>query len=122
MKKSDLKTGMWVEMRNGGMYLVLKDIDTKNYGHQDIFFAQDGGFMTGEGYTETLESEPTYKCSSGYDVVKVYGKATDNFIFNKNRKGALLWQREEPISMSLTEAQDKLTAVIGKPVKIKVEG
>lgn len=68
MTKQDLKTGMWVELRNGDRYLVIKDCDTTYYGHQDIVFIKERSFTIGDGYTNDLIRIDDNR---GYDIVRV---------------------------------------------------
>ena len=92
MKKSELKTGMWVEMRNGELYMVVKDVDTRMYGNQDIFFAGKSGFMTGDGYDELMMNDRTLRNSENYDIVKVHKKSPDRYLLSPEHKGELLWE------------------------------
>lgn len=98
MKKENLKTGMRVETRNGDIYLVLKDIDTHFYGHQDIGFACDGDFLEGTKFNNDL----TYDGNRDYDIVKVYQinsspKSFLNTVTLNLDKRFLIWEREEEL-------------------------
>lgn len=54
MTKSDLKTGMRVETREGKVYMVLKDCKTLLDGNQNILFCNKGSFLVGSDYDEKL--------------------------------------------------------------------
>lgn len=77
MRKSDLKTGMRIRTRNGHIMLVLKDVETRDYGCQDLVFVDTGGFNLGSDYTEDM----TDIDDSGYDIVEVYN-TTDEHAFS----------------------------------------
>lgn len=118
MKKSDLKTGMLIEARNGTKYIVLKDVETKYYGVQDLLFACENGFMCSANYTEDLKAKSGDK---QFDIVKVYSRAFEAEILKIDGEGReLLWQREETIEMTLEEACKKLRDTMGKPIKITI--
>ena len=109
MKKSDLKTGMWVEYRSGKKVIVL--LNTEN---GDVLV--DGGRWNSlYHYDENLNCS----FSSGCDIVAVYriGVITDALEFNSAEK---IWEREEVIEMTLQEARQKLEEVTGKPIKITI--
>jgi len=93
MKKSDLKTGMRVEIRNGNIFLVVKDIDTSNYGHQDIAFVNNEGFVCGDSYDDNLNSS----YSSIIEVYQVNSNGLDllnNNFMNLDKKYSI-WKRQE---------------------------
>lgn len=109
MKKSDLRTGMWVEYRTGEKRMVA--LAVKDYGN---IIAGNGGWNALDSYSDDLINEDTEKC----DIVKIYDI---DYIGNINeiptRKP--IWEREpEPIEMTLEEACKKLRETVGKPVKI----
>jgi hypothetical protein len=97
MNKSDLKTGMRVETREGYVYLVLKDVETKNYGHQNIVFVNDS-FILGDDYNENLIKNKSTGFSSNYDIMKVYeietGSSFNSNVLNLNER-ILVWERQE---------------------------
>jgi hypothetical protein len=96
MKKSELKTGMRVRMRNNEIYLVLKDVDTETYGHQDIIFVRKYGFMTGSNYDEN--SMKICGSSSDFDIMEVFN-VENNIPFSSSvldlSKRHSIWQRQE---------------------------
>lgn len=112
MKKSDLKTGMWVEYRDGEKRMVA--LDVKGYG--DIL-GGNGGWGTISAYLEDLICPLNNDC----DIVKIYDT---NYIGQINQFPTdvkPIWEREpEPIEMTLEEACKKLRDTMGKPVKITI--
>jgi hypothetical protein len=109
MKKSDLKTGMWVECRGG--YKASIQLNTP-FG--DV--ATNG--KTYMNLNETSE-DLTDKDENIYDIVKVFRPRSQVSCVS----GVLLqliWEREEPIEMTLEEACKKLRDTMGKPVKITI--
>ena len=71
MKKSDLKQNMIVECRNGKKYLVLENVDTSLYAHQDLLFINSDGYETGDHYDEDLNIKCKDWCVSIFDIMKV---------------------------------------------------
>lgn len=106
MEKADLRTGMRVKTREGNVYIVLKDYDTANYGHQDIFFCGEYGFLIGTRYSEDL----TYVQGEGgrYDIVQVFSNFLDGCILDIENLGSLLWERTKTKEMTVEEIQQAL--------------
>lgn len=109
MNKSDLKTGMVVEVKNGEKYLVMLNAENKSMSLINF----NGGFMSLDDYDESLN------CVNGDDVdewsvIKVYSLEKNiSVIFSctnrviKNAK--VLWERrEEPVEMTVAEIEKKL--------------
>jgi len=114
MKKSELKTNMLVEMRNGGKYLVKKDLPATDLTYREesnLFIDETEGYMSFCEYSEDLlcydddVNQIFYdwgrdEVAEGYDIMKVYtpykicaffpGKEFDLDNYD------LLWAREEP--------------------------
>lgn len=119
MKKSDLKTGMRVKTRSGEIFLVIKDIDSQNYGHQDVAFVHDLGFMPGDSYDCELKC---YK-NKNFDIVEVFRLVdtsnreflTGNILRLDHRYS--IWRRQEPMKMTVSEIEKEL----GYPVEIIAE-
>jgi hypothetical protein len=95
--KDDLEVGMTIEFENGRLAKVLKNVKTRCYGRQELFFVlQDQSFMNGDSYFYNLKTKNDLtKNDFGYSVIKIYDKSSDGKIldFNTNK---LLWKREEP--------------------------
>ena len=85
MKKSDLKNGMVVELRNGKRFLI---VDVLGIG-EDSCITLDG-FM---GYDENLNDIMRY---SEFDITKIYKTVGTTFktLFD-NERLILIWEREE---------------------------
>jgi hypothetical protein len=115
MKKSDLKTGMWVELRNGRKGMVLL-----NTNDGDIVSSTETWFPISDHWKEDFSSS----ISRNYDteIVKIYQPRNNMGYFNhKVAEMTLVWERElEPIEMTLEEACKKLRDTMGKPVKITI--
>ena len=85
MRKSDLKNGMVVELRNGKRFLIVND-----FGIGEDSCINLDGFM---GYNENLYDVIGY---SEYDITKIY--KTEGNTFNNlfdNERLSLIWEREE---------------------------
>jgi hypothetical protein len=119
MKKSDLRTGMAVEIGERGKYVVLKDVDTTYYGNQEILFIGKGGFVCGTDYNENLEETRGIK---GFTITKVYSRASEgNLLDIEAVERQIIWGRKPtPIEMTLEEACKKLRDTMGRPVKITI--
>lgn len=97
MKKSDLKTGMRVELRDGGIYIVLKDCETWMDGHQDILFIDKDDFLCGTNYNENLLDAEGDK---EFDIIKIYQSDADRHyvsgkILNFDCPFNCIWTRDE---------------------------
>ena len=69
MKKSDLKTGMWIETRNGQKWIVLLGTDDGDVVvHEDENDGFKGGFNPLEIYEEDLLSRRQRE----FDIIKVF--------------------------------------------------
>ena len=95
MKKSDLKNGMVVELRNGKRFLIVKD---KGIGKDTCITIN--GFM---GYDENLYDVIGY---SEYDITKIYKTVGNTFktLFD-NERLSLIWEREEKQELSKEDKQ-----------------
>jgi hypothetical protein len=114
MTKSELKTNMLVEMRNGRKYLVKRDVPATDLTYReesDLFIDEIEGYMSFSEYSEDLlcydddVNQMFYdwgrdEVAEGYDIMKVYTPCkifafTSREEFNLNNY-ELLWAREEP--------------------------
>lgn len=106
MKKSDLKTGMTIQFRIGWKYRVLKNVETEEYGLQDILFASITGnnFDIGDIIDENLDSKGVTYNPREYDIIKVWGKNRDARILSKDESdfGGLIWERKDDDFVTLT--------------------
>lgn len=107
--KANLKDGMVVEQRDGGMYLVLAGTAVGKGEHNSIV-----------GYTDGLK----WAGYKGGDVVKVYritpgslGCIEDVFIKNNLE---LIWERKEPKKMTVKEMKQKLEELTGEEIEIEI--
>lgn len=117
-EKSELKTGMWVTLRNGCEYMVVKDVKTHLYGHQETALIGREGFAIGEDIGEDLRD----KNLRDRDIIKVSGyregMVEANTYLGKNQP--LLWRRKEVVTLTLEELIKKAGYEKGE-VEIKVE-
>ena len=90
MKKSDLKNGMVVELRNGKRFLIVND-----FGIGEDSCITINGFG---GYDENLYDVIGY---SEYDIIKIYKTEGNTFktLFD-NERLSLIWEREEKPKLS----------------------
>ena len=98
-KKEDFVTGDKVVLRNGEIYLVIRDCNTMNYGVQLFALVQiagNGGFHIADDYGSNLKKENLK--STSYDIMKVYreGDAFINGCTASDYMGnySLIWSRE----------------------------
>lgn len=96
MKKSDLKTGMWVICKNGNRGMVL--LNTK-----------DGDIVSGDTNWFPLDSynnELKYPNSdfSEFDIVKIVQPSANTYYYNIDRDFKLqtLWERNNSIDIHIT--------------------
>lgn len=110
MKKEDLKTGMRVELRNGGTYIVLLGLQDG-----DLIVDKDGfNYFGDDDYNKDL-TESSGMCD--FDIINVYNEPTaTGFMINPSKKGELLWSREEEVKEYTMEEAIKL---VGHEFKIK---
>lgn len=111
MKKSDLKTGMVVETRNGEKYLVMLNPDCEDM--ELINF--NGGYMPLYYYNNELI--PAKLFTRDFDVVKVYsvGWTIRDLLSDKEcMEFKLIWKREEQKEMTIEEIE----AELGYKIKI----
>lgn len=107
MKKSDLKTGMVVEMRNGERYLVMLNPD---YVDRDLI-SFSGGFLPLCEFDDYLAANDG---DTEWDIVKVYRiEANVHYIISNPgiaiKHARLLWERtEETVEMTVAEIEEKL--------------
>lgn len=113
MKKSELKNGAVVELRNGGKYLKVDDTL--------ISFEIDGSFNSLNHYNEDLK---TYY-SSDFDIIKVNNNVENdahkeccNWALNEAHKNKWTWIRGEAI---LDEEEKEYLEAVIKPFKDKVD-
>jgi len=100
MKKSDLKSGMIVELGNGKRFLILKDIYHNNYplNFIGISIKDDTTWLNFDNYyDETMMRKSLLKLESDLDIARVYVSPAMK----------LIWEREDK-SLELKEFENKL--------------
>lgn len=110
MKKSDLKTGMVVETRNGNKYLVL--LDNPDAPNMNLINFK-GGFLQLAFYDEDMIIQ---SAGRAYDIMSVYTLQDSIYNLFKERRlrYKLLWERDEPKEMTIAEIEE----VLGYKIKI----
>ena len=95
MKKSDLKNGMVVELRNGKRFLIVNGLGIG----KDSCINLDGLF----GYDENLNDVSGF---SEFDITKIYKTVGNTFktLFDNERLN-LIWEREEKQELSNEDKQ-----------------
>lgn len=98
MRKSELKNGMMVEIRNGDLYLVVGDFMTRKFDYELL-----------SSYDENMIHDIENSC----DIMKVY--AFENNVYDNNATTlealfdreylTLLWERKEREEHNLTERE-----------------
>lgn len=106
MRKSELKSGMWVKTRNGGEYMTLRNVKTANYGNQEFCLVGDKGFLCSTGYKDNLKQKD--KDDWGYDIMSVHGSGEVNSLTFTFQEGKVIWKREERTELTISEIEDKL--------------
>lgn len=108
MKKSDLKNGAIVELRNGDKYILLFDCCNEGY-RDDLFISlNDGGYLEFSYYDKSLE----YEYDEYFDIMKVcqceyVGDNIRSHILKQNEND-WTWIREEETVMTISEIEEKL--------------
>lgn len=114
MKKSDLRTGMWVKFRNGKMCIVLRDTN-----NGDLCVDGDG-FMDFPAYTEDLKVINSNDPTEDFDIVEIWQpKYCGKYYEFEKEYCKLLWKRPEPRTLTFAEAEKILADHLGQNVVIK---
>lgn len=117
MVKSDLRTGMRVTIKDGGVFIVMLNTDSIYSASGDILTSINNGYLELSDYKQDL----TFYNSnfSKYDIVKIENIAHINFIFDSNPEYKVVWEREAPPKeMTLEEVNKIIQKVKGFKVKI----
>ena len=108
MKKSDLKNGAIVELRNGDKYILL--FNCCKYGNkEDLFISLDDGcYLKLSNYNENLKD-----CDDNdYDIMKLcqHSYVGDNIYCHilKRNEDDWTWIRGEETVMTISEIEEKL--------------
>jgi len=134
MTKSELKTNMLVETRDGKKYLVKKDVPATDLTYKeepDLFINEIEGYMSFYEYSEDLlcyDDDLNQKfndynrdeVAENYDIMKVYTPCkifafTSREEFNLDNY-ELLWAREEPKDEPKEDSEQNETQSLGEIV------
>lgn len=113
MQKSDLKTGMVVQVRNGDKYLVL--LDNPDEPNMNLI-GFDGGFLQLVTYDDDMIAQSKYRA---FDIMSVYTlqSSIQNLLTKSHLQYKLLWERKKEIKeMTIAEVEKELG------FKIKIVG
>ena len=126
MNKSELKTGMVVELRNGDRYLVFKDASYMFDSHSDDIMVcidkPNNWFSFNDSYNENLKYEydsddacydimKVYKVYHPYNIIAHEGFMSEYDIKNPDGKYSeltLLWERPTAKQMSKADIEEAL--------------
>lgn len=132
MQKNDIKPGMIVEYRNGTKALAVKVtlyIDNR----EEIIFIGFTGYMDMGSYDTNLlvtpDSLKDQLRQSDWDIMKVYDTdqsyslgiealLSDDPYDNPYKEFTLLWERKEPVEISLADISQKFNVPIDQ-IRIK---
>lgn len=103
MKKSDLRSGMVVKVRNGSEYLVIIPVSTD---YDTIFLMNKNGRTWLDcWFGEDLLDQDGDK---EFDIMSVYNIRRSGFSATFDNLGnRLLWKREEPLKVTMEEVCEK---------------
>ena len=94
MTKSELKTGMLVELRDGGVRKLFLGSCVG-----DVWVSKDGAWIP----LENVKNDLTHKGDCCFDIMKVYShNHPDQFPNWEPQPDHLVWQREPKIELTLT--------------------
>ena len=91
MKKSELQTGMVVEVRNGSKLLVLRGKLTSQSIDEDLLFIGQGYYFI----TDKIKEDLIFEDTKGCDIVKVYIPKNFTALPDKLDDLDLIWERKE---------------------------
>lgn len=108
MKKSDLRNGTIVELRNGDKYILLFDCCDERHRNDLLISLNNGGCLYLSSYDESLEDED----DEYFDIMKVCQReyVGDNICSHilKQNEDNWTWIREEETVMTISEIEEKL--------------
>ena len=108
MKKSNLKNGAIVELRNGDKFILLLNTYYGNDKEDYFVSLENGGYLNFNDYDENLEIKDGKK---EYDIMKICQKyyIGDNFRAHViNDIDEWNWERQEEVVMTISEIEEKL--------------
>lgn len=105
MKRKDLQTGMILEQRDGHKTIViLNHCSNITYITQDSVIYENNVSWTGlDNWNDDLFDK---NGDVDYDIIKVYQPENPNE--SLKFKGKLIWERIEPVEMTVAEIEQKL--------------
>ena len=114
-KKSDLKTGMYITLRNGGKYIVMLNVEHSYPDDKDLLIGVNDNKLNGwiklSTYTEDLLDVDGDK---RFDIMEVEKCNHLGWLFNNTAEFISIYKREEKKEMTLKEIE----AALGYKIKI----
>lgn len=107
--KDMLKTGMWVETKNGYQFMVLLGTESG-----DIFVNFSSDWLSMVNYSKELK----HKLDGAWDVLRVYTRESPARSL-ANRPYTILWQRPEPRKINKAEAEKLLSEHLEELIQIE---
>jgi hypothetical protein len=112
MKKSDLRTGMRVTLKNGRSFIVLLNFKHVYDKTTDILLSSEGN--TSWNCLSYYNDDLTHHDYDGDDIVKVEVPEHAYALFNKSYRYQCVWERTEPKEMTVEEIQN----ILGYKIKV----
>lgn len=108
--KLDLRTGMIVETRDGGVYTVYMQACSKEIKGEDVIIGSSDGWQTLDIFTLDLFNERLeYLITRKLDIIKVYLPNTIGDIVKSYKNITLLWEKKDTVKeMTIKEIEEKL--------------
>lgn len=103
MKLSDLKTGMYVTLRNGQMFVVLLKVWV-NGDIKDVIVASNGEYISLNVYDENLQH---CGCHND-DIVRVYENVYVGDVLDFEHGKFCMWEEEPVKEMTIEEVSAAL--------------
>jgi len=114
MKKSDLRSGYVVKLRNGDTPIVMLYVETesKAYTEMNVFSYMEGEHIDFDSYNDDLTIQ--YGRNSQFDIMEIYKPKAVNFIFKSDlSKFTKIWSRDKVKEFTIEECAKAL----GVPVE-----
>jgi len=115
MKKSELKTGMYVQTRAGLMYMVMKGVSYPEPTSDpcDVLVSKDGWMKLSSFFEDMTLNDGDGVLGDKLDIVAVYSPLGAASLWRKDianiRSWKCIWKREEPsVEMTIAEIEKKL--------------
>ena len=102
--KKDLKSGMWVELRNGEQHIVILNSVSRDDELLVDIISDKNGYLNLDNYSCSLNNE----MYDAYDIMRVFNMHRGCLISGINTNSNLIWERETEEDKQIKEMQSKL--------------